>query len=149
MGDFIQRGQSFDEALEEARDIGDMWGEATIIWKRAETELKKPAAERNRDQLLADFATATDSFEAMSGRPFTARVIRDGGQALVELGEVAEGQAKLREALTQLDALGIKTEADQLRALASAASRADGEHDYPSVCDTETGGSAGPRRGEG
>jgi tetratricopeptide (TPR) repeat protein len=116
MGVFLQRGQTFEQAIEEARDIGDLWGEATIIWKRAETEFKKPAADRNQAQMLADYATATRSFEKMGARPFTARVLREWGHALLDLGEVAEGQAKLRESLAHLDELGIKREADELRA---------------------------------
>jgi hypothetical protein len=93
-----------------------MWGEATIIWKRAETELKKPVEQRDQAQMLADFETAYDSFVEMGARPFSARVLREWGHALVASGAVDEGQAKLRDALAQLDELGIKSEADALRA---------------------------------
>jgi len=116
MGEVRMGGRTFEEALAEADDIGDLWGEATIIWKRAETESKRAQAERNDAQMLTDYATAKQSFEEMGARPFTARVLRDWGHALVELGEVAEGQAKLRESLALLDELGIKREAGELRA---------------------------------
>lgn len=116
MGEFRLGGLTFEQALDDARAIGDMWGEATIVWKRAETEFKKPPEGRNRTQLLADYATATKSFEDMGARPFTARVLRDWGHALVSDGESADGQAKLRESLALLDELGIKREADELRA---------------------------------
>jgi tetratricopeptide (TPR) repeat protein len=116
LGDYRLGDKTFDQAIADTREIGDMWGEATIIWKRAETEQKKPAEQRDQAQLLADFETAYDSFVEMGARPFSARVLRDWGHALVASGESAEGQAKLREALAALDELGIKTEADALRA---------------------------------
>jgi tetratricopeptide (TPR) repeat protein len=115
MGDFDAHGHSFDEAIEEARDIGDLWGEATIIWKRAETESKKPAGQRNEAQMLADFESAARQFEQMGGRPHRARLLRDWGDALIGLGKTAEGQAKLRAALDLFDELGIQREAGELR----------------------------------
>lgn len=116
MGDYRLGDKTFDEAIADTREIGDMWGEATIIWKRAETELKKPAEQRDKVQMLADFETAYGSFVAMEARPFSARVLRDWGHALVATGASADGQARLREALVALDELGIKSEADELRA---------------------------------
>lgn len=115
MGELRLSGQTFEQALEDAREIGDLWGEATIIWKRAETGLKKPVEQRDQAQLLADFATAYDSFVEMGARPFSARVLRDWGHALIATGASADGQAKLREAAAALDELGIKREADELR----------------------------------
>ena len=50
MGDYRLGDRTFDEAINDAREIGDMWGVATIIWKRAETELKKPAEQRDQGQ---------------------------------------------------------------------------------------------------
>jgi hypothetical protein len=52
----------------------------------------------------------------MGARPFWARVLRDWGHALAATGATAEGQAKLRAALAELEALGIKTEAEALKA---------------------------------
>lgn len=115
MGEPRLGGQTFDQALAEAREIGDLWGEATIIWKRAETEAEKPAGERNEAQMFSDYETSVTSFRQIGGRPFTARVTRAWGQALIASGKSAEGEAKLREALSELDALGIKTEAEALR----------------------------------
>lgn len=116
MGDYQLRDKTFDEAIAEARDIGDIWGEATIIWKRAETELKKPTEQRDEARMLADFETAHESFVAMGARPFSARVLRDWGHALITTGAAADGQVKLREALGALEELGINSEADELRA---------------------------------
>jgi hypothetical protein len=116
MGDYRLGDKTFDQALADAREIGDKWGEATIIWKRAETESKKPAEQRDQAQMLADYETAFESFEEMGARPFWARLLRDWGHALVATGATAEGQAKLRAALAELDALGISAEAGELRA---------------------------------
>jgi hypothetical protein len=116
MGDYRLGDKTFDQAIAEAREIGDIWGETTIVWKRAETELKKPAEQRNQAQMLADFETAYNSFLEMAARPFWARVLREWGHALIATGAVAEGQTKLRDALAQLDELGIRSEADALRA---------------------------------
>ena len=116
MGEYRLQDKTFERAIEEARDISDLWGEATIIWKRAETELKNPAEQRDQAQMLADFEAAYNSFMEMGARPFSARVLRDWGHALIASGAQAEGQAKLREALAALDGLGIKPEADALRA---------------------------------
>jgi tetratricopeptide (TPR) repeat protein len=116
LGDYRLGDKTFDQAIADAREIGDMWGEATIIWKRAETELKKPAEQRDQVQMLADFETAYDSFLEMGARPFSARALRDWGRALVASGATAEGQSRLRESLAALDDLGIKSEADALRA---------------------------------
>ena len=116
MGEYRMGGHSFEEALAEARDIGDLWGEATIIWKRAETESKKPADQRDPAQMLADYATAAKSFEDMGARPFVARVMRDWGHALVELGQAEEGRARLRAARDLMVELGITREANELSA---------------------------------
>ncbi|HEY8136073.1 MAG TPA: hypothetical protein VIF08_08550 [Candidatus Limnocylindrales bacterium] len=116
MGDYRLGDKTFEQAIAEAREIGDIWGETTIVWKRAETELKRPAEQRNQAQMLADFETAYNSFLEMAARPFWARVLREWGHALIATGAVAEGQTKLRDALAQLDELGIRSEADALRA---------------------------------
>ena len=53
----------------------------------------------------------------MGARPFEARALRDWGDALRSLGRVDEGNEKLRAALALLDELGIKREADEVRAV--------------------------------
>ena len=114
LGEFGSDVRSFDAALAETRSIGDRFGEANVIWKRAETEAKLP--DSNRDQMLADFAAAAELFEDMGARPFLARVERDWGHALRALGHDAEGLAKLRAAQAMLAELGISREAEELRA---------------------------------
>ena len=41
MGEFGPNMTSFDDALEQARQSGDHWAEANILWKRAETTDKR------------------------------------------------------------------------------------------------------------
>jgi tetratricopeptide (TPR) repeat protein len=114
MGQVGTGGQTFEEALADARAIDDLWAEATITLKRAETELTKSAAERDQVQLLADYAIAAQSFADMGARPFHARVMRDWGHALLAIGRADEGREKLRAARDELAALGIAREADEL-----------------------------------
>jgi tetratricopeptide (TPR) repeat protein len=108
--------QTFDEAIAEARKVDDLWGEATIIWKRAETESVKSADARDQAQMLADFATAERRFADMGARPFVARIDRDRGHALLAIGKVDEGRQQLRAARDLMVELGIKREADELTA---------------------------------
>ncbi len=114
LGDFVPSGRTFEEALAEARSIGDRWGEATVIWKRGETEAKKDEGDREIDAMLADFEEAAAGFERMGARPFLARVLRDWGQALRAQGRVDEGNEKLRHALALFEELGIAPEAREL-----------------------------------
>jgi tetratricopeptide (TPR) repeat protein len=115
MGDFGPNMRTFDEALAESRGAGDRFGEANVIWKRAETESLHP--EGNREQMLADFATAAAGFEQMDAKPYIARVLRDWGFALREIGEAKEADGKLRRAVELFDRMGIKREADELKAV--------------------------------
>ena len=45
LGQLGSGSMTFEEALDEARSFGDRWAEATVYWKRAETEARKPASE--------------------------------------------------------------------------------------------------------
>ncbi|MEP7379920.1 MAG: hypothetical protein ABI725_10215, partial [Chloroflexota bacterium] len=116
MGNFDTRGHTFDEAIEESRHIGDLFGEATIVWRRADTEAKRPASERDQARMLADFESATAQFTNMGARPFVARVERDWGRALLTLGHRDEGRTKLTQARDLMAELGISREADELTA---------------------------------
>ncbi len=107
--------QSWDEALTEARERGDPWSEANIIWKRAETEAKRADA-ADVDQLLADYETAFNDFEEMGARPFEARVLRGWGMALIGHGRLDLGREKLRRALALFEETGITREAEEVRA---------------------------------
>jgi tetratricopeptide (TPR) repeat protein len=120
MGDFTPRARTFDEALEEARTRGDGWSEANVLWKRAETEARRADA-ANTTQVLDDFKSAFEMFDAMRARPIVARVLRDWGETMRRMGRAAEGDEKLRAALKLFDALAITREAGEVRAELGAA----------------------------
>jgi tetratricopeptide (TPR) repeat protein len=120
MGEFGPNAGTFEEALTEAQELGDRWGEANVIWQRADTEAKHGAG-ANADRMLADYATAAAEFEDMGARPFLARALRGWGNALRSLGRFDEGDEKLRRALELFDELGIPREADEVREALSAA----------------------------
>ena len=115
LGDFGPNARSFDEAVEEARTIGDRWGEANVLWKRAETEAQKGSGELDAEAMLADFETAAKSFEEMGARPFVARTMHGWGNALRSLGRTDEGDEKLRRALSLFEEMGITREAGEVR----------------------------------
>ena len=66
--------------------------------------------------MLADFATAEQSFRDMGARPHESRLLRDWGHTLIALGRTDEGRAKLRAARDLMAELGITREADELTA---------------------------------
>lgn len=113
LGDYRPKTGSFEDALAEARSLGNLWAEAEVLWKRAETEVKDPDTDHER--ALGDFQAARDAFEAMGARPYVARVLHDWGRALRQLGRNDEADQKLRSALELLEQMGITREADQVR----------------------------------
>ncbi|MDP8904691.1 MAG: hypothetical protein M3N29_05150 [Chloroflexota bacterium] len=112
LGDFGPQARTFEEAIEEARSVGDRWGQATIVWRRAETELKR---EGYSEQVERDFATAAAAYERMEAPPFVARVLRAWGEALRAAGRTGEGDEKLRRALALFEELGLGREANEVR----------------------------------
>jgi tetratricopeptide (TPR) repeat protein len=118
MGQFAHDSSDFDEALRIARDASDIFGEANVIWQRAEFEAKR--ADGNSDRWQADFAAATQAFEAMGARPYLARALRSWGQALRNAGQVEDGDEKLRRALALFDEMGIAREAYEVRTTLAA-----------------------------
>jgi tetratricopeptide (TPR) repeat protein len=115
LGDLDSGAMTFDQAIEEARSFGDRWAEATVYWKRGETEARKAVAEIDVAQMLADFEHAVAEFEDMGGRPYKARALRDWGNALKKIGRNEQGDTKLREAIALFDEMGIKREANEAR----------------------------------
>jgi tetratricopeptide (TPR) repeat protein len=114
LGNFAIAGRTFEEALDEARAVHDRWGVANIIFQRAETEARKP--DPDAEQMLADYRAAVEAFTDMGARPYLARSLRAWAGALRRLGRSDEGTARLREALALFDELGLRSEADEVRA---------------------------------
>jgi tetratricopeptide (TPR) repeat protein len=118
MGDFGPKARTFDQALAETRAINDRWGEANVIWKRANTEARMTPG--NAEQMLADYSAAASAFEEMGARPFLARVSRDWAEALFAMGRRDEATEQLQRAATLLRELGIDAEADDAEARLAA-----------------------------
>jgi tetratricopeptide (TPR) repeat protein len=116
MGEFAPRARSFDDALAEARGNGDLWSEASVVWKRAETEARR-AQHANASQMLGDFATAHAMFEAMGSRPIDALVLRHWGEALLALGRPEEALEKLQAAAAQFESIGLTGQAEEAQRL--------------------------------
>jgi len=113
LGDFAAAEGSWEEPLATARSIGNRFGEAGILWKRAE-------ASANRDDhgaALADFAASAAILEEFGARPQLARVLHGWGETLRAAGRAAEGDATLQRALALFEEMGIALEAEAVRAL--------------------------------
>src|SRR5919108_2246365 len=103
--------EAWNEALATARSIDNQYGEAGILWKRAE------ARERGGDLegAVRDFEASAALFEAAGVRPTLARVLRGLGESLLSLGRSADGQAALRRSLALFEEMGIDGEATAAR----------------------------------
>jgi tetratricopeptide (TPR) repeat protein len=112
MGTYTLQGRTFEEALAEAQELSDGWAVANIIWRRAETEVAKPDADRA--QMFSDYATAAAQFEEMDARPVLARVLRDWGKALQSAGNQDDGREKLNRAQTLFEEMGLTREATEV-----------------------------------
>lgn len=111
LGDFAAAEGSWDEALETVRSIGNRFGEAGILWKRAEA-----SAQRGDTAALADFGASAAILEDLGARPHLARLLRGWGETLRAAGRDAEGDERLRRALSLFDEMGITGEAEAVRA---------------------------------
>lgn len=107
LGDFAAAEGSWEEGLATARSIGNRFGEAGILWKRAEASAQRG----DRAAALADFEASAASLEEFEARPQLARVLRGWGEALRAAGRAAEGDATLRRALALFEAMDIDAEA--------------------------------------
>jgi tetratricopeptide (TPR) repeat protein len=114
MGQFADRA-GFDSALQMAQNQGDRFGEAAIIWKRAQFEASRP--DGDRPAMFGDFETAAAAFSKMEAKPFLARTLRDWGEALRAADKRADADAKLKQALALFEEMGITREAEEVRSL--------------------------------
>ncbi|HUR16270.1 MAG TPA: hypothetical protein VMZ33_03195 [Candidatus Limnocylindrales bacterium] len=118
LGDFNLAGRSFEDALQDAREMHDRFAEAGVYWLRAGAA--NPTAEADEAQTLTDFATAEGLFAQMGVRPYQARVLREWGMTLRKLGHRSDGDEKLRRAAGLFTDMGLAREADELTAELSA-----------------------------
>lgn len=106
LGDFAAAEGSWEEPLATARSIGNRFGEAGILQKRAEASAQRG----DHDVALADFAASAAILEEFGARPQLARVLHGWGEALRAAGRAAEGDEKLQRALALVEEMGIPLE---------------------------------------
>ncbi len=108
--------EGWEQALETARSISNRFGEAGILWKRAEAMVQRGRPESS----LQDYAASVTIFEKLGARPNLARVLRGWGEALRASGRRDEGDEALRRSLALFEEMGIMPEADAVRAMLDA-----------------------------
>ncbi len=112
LGEVAASAGDWEESLATARSIGNRYGEAGILRKRAEATARRGEAAA----ALADFAASSAILEELGARPDLARVLRGWGETLLAAGRTAEGDEALRRALALFEAMGIDPEAEAIRA---------------------------------
>ena len=112
LGEVAASAGDWEESLATARSIGNRYGEAGILRKRAEATARRGEAAA----ALSDFAASSAILEELGARPDLARVLRGWGEALLAAGRTAEGDEALRRALALFEAMGIDPEAEAVRA---------------------------------
>ncbi len=106
LGDLPGGVASWDEALANARGMGDRYGEAQTLWGRGRTNASQPGA--NMPAALADLDRAVELFEAMEARPALARALHDRARTLRALGRVGEADDTERRSGELGRQLGLK-----------------------------------------
>ena len=104
LGDRPAGDAGWNDALATAISGGDRFGEAVTLWGRARTHLRRET--RDWNAALADLDKALGLFEFMEARPSVARVLRDRGDVLRELGRTTEADAaheRAQQIATELD----------------------------------------------
>ena len=117
MGDAGAAEGGWDEPLASARASSNHLGEASILWKRAETR----ASGERWDEAIADYADAAAIFEEQGARPNLARVLRAWGAASLRAGRAGEAQATLQRSLELFEEMGLEREAGEVRMELAAA----------------------------
>jgi len=111
LGEQASASGTWEEALGAARAIGNRMGEAGIRWKHAESA----ATAGDWATALGEFEASAAILESEGSRPMLSRVLRGWGDALREAGRQAEGDEKLRRALSLFEEMDIAGEADEVR----------------------------------
>lgn len=104
-----------DDALATARSIGNRFGEAGILGKRAEVAIGRGDIEAARPDMEASLALA----EAIGLRPILARQLRLWGDTLRKAGRADEARPFLERSVALFEAMGLEREASGVRALLS------------------------------
>ena len=116
LGEVAASEGDWEDSLATARSIGNRFGEAGILGKRAEASAKRGEAAA----ALADFAASSAILEEFGARPSLARVLRGWGETLRSLGRADESDETLRRALALFEEMGIVAEAEAVRTTLAA-----------------------------
>lgn len=106
LGDVSGGVADWDQALANARDMSDRYGEAQTLWGRGRTYARRPDADL--PAALADLDRATQLFEAMGTRPALARALHDQAVVLRSLGRSEEAEAVDRRSQGLGHELGLR-----------------------------------------
>lgn len=106
-----ERDEDWDDALATARSIGNRYGEAGILAKRAEAA----TARGDWEAALGDYQASAALFEAVGARPGHARALQAWGNALRSAGRADESRPVLERALAIFEELGLGREAAAVR----------------------------------
>jgi tetratricopeptide (TPR) repeat protein len=113
MGEFNLVGRSFEEALNEAETMHDLWAQANIPWLRAKAERAK--ADPDWSSVFADYESSVMQLTEIGARPAKSRVLRDWGTALRQTGDRPAGDEKLSQAQALFEEMGLTREAGEVR----------------------------------
>jgi len=106
LGDPAAAAAGWDASLAAARKVGDRFGEATVLARRAAVLARAEPADWSG--ILADLETAIGVFEEIETRPALARVLRTHAIALTRAGRPEEGRATLSRSRAIGDELGLR-----------------------------------------
>jgi tetratricopeptide (TPR) repeat protein len=106
LGDLPGGIVAWDEALANARGMGDRYGEATTLWGRGRAYAHLPAPEP--DAALRDLDRAIELFEVMEARPSLARALHERAEVLRALARDEEAEASARRSRELSGELGLR-----------------------------------------
>ena len=106
LGDFGGGVSDWNAALDNARTIGDRFGEAHTLWARARAQEREEKP--NWTAALSDLDRALALFEGMEAKPSVARVLRDRARALHALGREEEAAVAEARSAALARELGLK-----------------------------------------
>jgi len=104
LGDMPGGVEGWDAALDNAKSMGDRYGEAQTRWGRGRTY----ADRQEWSTALPDLDAAVRLFEDMEARPSLARALHDRAKALAGLGRKEEADRDERRSLELGHELGLK-----------------------------------------
>jgi tetratricopeptide (TPR) repeat protein len=106
LGDVGGGISDWNAALDNARSIGDRFGEAHTLWARARAQEREERP--GWTDALSDLDRALALFEGMEAKPAVARVLHDCARALRALGREQEASVAEERSTALASELGLK-----------------------------------------